>query len=519
MTMNGHMLKQFATERFKNQLPVLSLWQELSEHFYPERANFLRVHNVGEELSDNLSTSQPILIRRELANSFEGMLRDGKWFKIGIEGEPDEEGQRWLDWASNRLLLYFNQRTANFRRATKEVDNDYATFGNGVMSIEMNRRYNGLLFRSWHMRDTAWWDDEQGQVGGLVRKQEMTLYDMAQYFGESNLHKAHRRMLPKKPFKPIKLYHFDMPSQMYGDGEFEQFARVSLWMDIEHELVLEKFGMQVPIYIVPRFQTIAGSAYAYSPATVVGLPDARTLQAMTHTLLEAGERLARPPIIATENVIRGDANLYPDGITYVAEDYDQRSGAAMEVLKMDAKGFPLGAEMRESIIEVLQSAFYINKIGMPETTHEMTAYEVQERMKQYRRENLPLFAPIEHDYSGRMCELGFFLMRDNNFLGPAEQLPESLKEAEVRFIFESPLSSAEGERKATQFSQVAALLAEAAQFDPGVSAEINFSEAIRDAVQGVGAPQKWLKSVDDAQQGRAQLQQQQAQAAEAEAAA
>lgn len=516
--MQPHALKQFSQERFKLQMPVLSLWQELAEQFYPERADFLRTHNVGAELSDNLSSSQPVLIRRELANSFEGMLRDGEWFKIGIEGEADHQGKLWLDWASKRTLMFFNQRSANFRRTTKEVDNDYVTFGDGVLTVELNQKYSGLLFRSWHMRDCAWWDNEQGQVGGVVRKWVPKLHELAAYFGEDNIHPRHKQLLATQPFKDIQVVHYDMPSEMYGDGQYERFERVSIFLDIENEFLLGVTGSNRATYIVPRFQTIAGSPYAYSPATVVGLPDARTLQAMTHTLLEAGERHARPPIIATENTIRGDMNLYPDGVTFVSEDYDERDGASLRPLVQDAKGFPIGAGMRENIVEVLQSAFYINKIGLPETTHEMTAYEVQERMKQYRRENLPLFAPVEHDYSGQMCELAFDLLFNSGFLGSPQDIPRSLMGRDVVFKFMSPLSASEEEKKVSQFSMVSNMLAEAAQFDPAVTANVNFDEALRDSIEGAGAPAKWLKSVEDASKGREAMMQQAAAAAAEEAA-
>jgi hypothetical protein len=521
MKMTPGKLRQFSRERFEKQYPVLSLWQELAENFYPERNDFLRTHFIGEELTDSLSSSQPLLIRRELANSLEAMLRDGEWFTIGIEGEPDHEGKMWLEWASKRLMMLINQRTANFRRSTKELDNDYVTFGNGVMSIELNRNANGLLFRTWHMKDCAWWDNENGQVDGLVRKEEISLFKMAQYYGEQNMPKAHQKKLHSHPFHEVPIHHFDITSTMYGDPQYERFPRVQCTLDLQTETLLEIGGNDQPRYIVPRFQTIACSPYAYSPATVVGLPDARTLQAMTHTLLEAGERHARPPIIATENVIRGDANLYPDGITFVSEDYDERLGASLRPLVQDAKGFPFGVNMQSDIIEVLKSAFYVNKINMPDIGREMTAYEVSERMKQFRRENLPLFAPIEHEYSGRMCELAFETMLKHGFLGSPQDIPQSLRGQEVRFKFESPLTEADEEKKINQFAQVSQLLQQAVDYNPSIGNNLDFGTALRDAVNGTGAPEKWLRSLDDVQKLDEMQKQQMAAAgaAEAEAAA
>lgn len=505
MTTND--LKRFAGERFDKHIQVLTLWQTLSEHFYPERADFTQVHNVGEELGIGLASSQPVLIRRELGNSIGAMLRDGKWFHMGIDGDADHMGKMWLEYGTDRMFKLMNNRQANFRRATKEGDHDYATFGNAVISVELNKRANGLLYRNWHLRDCAWWDNDEGAVDGVVRKWKPKIHELKTYFdqvGDTFAPHVNRQIIDNKLFEEVDIRHFDMPSSMYGHSEFEKFERVSIFLDIKNEHIIRVVGKNHKCYIVPRFQTISGTPYAYSPATVVGLPEARTIQAMTHTLLEAGERHARPPLIATEKVIRGDANLFADGITYISEEYDQRSGPALAPLKLDTGGFPFGVEMREGIVEVLQAAFYVNKINLPETGHEMTAYEVQERMKQYRRENLPLFAPIEHEYNGQLCEVSFSILMENGLLGSPLDIPKSLREQEVVFSFQSPLTLSEEEKKSEQFHQMAQVLAEAAQFDEGVALNVNFDEAVRDSIEGRGAPMTWLRQVDEVAQRREQ---------------
>jgi hypothetical protein len=494
-------LKRFGDKRFENHIQVLTLWQTIAQHFYPERADFTQPHNIGEELGIGLASSQPVLIRRELGDSIGAMLRDGTWFNMGIDGDPDLIGKQWLEWASTRMFKFINNRAANFRRATKEGDHDYATFGNAVISVELNKHANGLLFRNWHMKDVAWWDNDEGKVDGVVRKWSPALHEVKTYFNKEgdNIHEDVEKLMgdPRRMFDKLDLYHFDITVDMYGDERYSRFQRVSVFMDTKREHVIRVVPKNHVTYVVPRFQTIAGSAYAYSPATVVGLPEARTIQAMTHTLLEAGERIAQPPIIATQGVIRGDANLFANGITYTSEEYDERLGAAIKTLETDARGFPYGAEMREGVVEVLQSAFFVNKINMPDLGHEMTAYEVQERMKQYRRENLPLFTPIEHEYNGQLCEVSFEILMENGLLGSHQDIPRSLSNQDVVFKFESPLSLADEEKKATTFAQVSQLLREAAEFDTSVVVNLNFDEAIRDAIDGAGAPAAWLNSVDE----------------------
>lgn len=490
---------------FGKQRHLLSLWQTLAEHFYPERADFTVTRNIGEELAVGLADSYPVLVRRDLGNAFSAMLRDGKWFEVDINGTPDHLGTMWLQWSSTRLLEFMNDRRAGFVRATKQGDHDFATFGQCALSVELNRQRDGLLFRNWHLRDMAWADNENGEPGYFSRKWKPSRRDLVNYFGSEKLHTniLHNIGRDGNAFKECDVRHLVLPAEMYGDEQIQN-PYVSIYVDVNNEHLIEAVGINHKFYIVPRFQTIAGSPYAYSPATVVGLPDARTLQAMTHTLLEAGERYARPPIIATEKVVRSDVDLSPDGITWVDDEYDEKTGASLRTLQQDRGGFPIGLEMRDNVVNILSSAFYLNKLSLPETGREMTAFEVAERMKQYRRENLPLFAPMESEYNGQLCEMAFDLAMQAGLLGSPYDVPESLQGSDVKFRFESPLTRSEEEEKATHFAQVSEMIAQAVVHDPNAVLNVNFDEALRDAIIGVGSPAKWLNSVEQVLQGRQQ---------------
>lgn len=509
---------QFCENLFTRQKPMLGLYQTLADHFYPERADFLHARNVGAELADYLVDSYPILVRRDLANSFHAMLRDGEWFEISVNGnEPDYNAKRWLEWAGKRQLNMMNVKASGFVRSTKEGDHDYATFGQTVISTEINRQRSGYLYRCWHLRDCAWWDDENGEVCGLARKWSPTKRTLVDYFGKDKLHGNVLHDLHREPFKEINVRHVFMPSAMYGDDQIESKHKyVSLFIDVDNQRLIEEIGLNNKIYTVSRFQTVSGSPYAYSPATVAGLPNARVLQAITHTLLEAGERYARPPVVATQKVIRSDVDLSPDGITWVDDEYDEKMGAALRPIFQDRGGFPLGQDMRQGVVNTLASAFYVDKMSLPDKSN-MTAYEVSEFMKQYRRQNLPLFAPMEAEYNGALCENTFELGMAAGFFGSPYDIPDSLRGAEVKFEFKSPLSESEQEKRATQFQIVSGMLAEAVQFDPQAVLNVNFDESLRDAIEGVGVPEKWLNDIKQVVQGRQLALVQQAAMAAAEA--
>lgn len=510
-------------DMFQKQSNLLSYWQILADNFYPERSDFRYVRNLGAELSDQVVDSHPILTRRDLANSFHAMLRDGDWFNIKTAPGtvPDRDGRAWLQFATQRQRAIFDAKGSGFTRAVKEGDHDFATFGNAVISVEPNRLRNGIVFRDWHLKDCAWTEDETGQVSTVARKWNASRFDLWRLFEknpDATLHESiTNEQARKKPYATEDIRHIVMPVDIYGDEEMIEngFKFVSLFLDMKRKVYIQKTPLYHQTYVVPRFQTISGSPYAYSPATVAGLPDARTLQAMTFTLLEAAERYSRPTIVATTGVVNGNVDLRPGGVTWVDNEYDERKGASLRNMSQDRGGFPIGANERGRVYEVLDRAFYLNKINLPMLDREMTAYEVQERMKQYRRENLPLFAPLESDYNGQICDATFNLGMQMGMFGSPQDIPRSLQGQDVIFQYESPLTESQNEEKANRFSQTSALLREAAEMDAGVIDNIDFDVAVRDAITGMNAPETWLvppEVVAERRQQDAAMAQAQAQA-------
>lgn len=152
-------LKDQADQLFSKRGPLLSLWQEIADNFAPMRADFTTCRNVGEELSKNLLTSYPVLACRDLGNAFGAMLRPSakQWFKIATD-KPDKEDTRAKQWLEKSTILTKNvmyAKDSGFTRAVKEADHDFAAFGQAALSIEMNKRRDGILYRCWHLRDVA----------------------------------------------------------------------------------------------------------------------------------------------------------------------------------------------------------------------------------------------------------------------------------------------------------------------------------------------------------------------------
>ena len=510
--MDAKQLLELSDTLYGKKLPLTSLHQEIADNFYPERADFTVTRSLGQDFAAQLMTSYPVQCRRSLGNQFSTMLRPTArdWFHIKRKYNKEEstDVKRWLEWFGETQRRAMYDRDALFTRATKEGDHDFAAFGQCAISVELNKNANGLLYRCWHLRDMAWMENEEGKIGFKVRKWKPTAQTLVRTF--KNVHEKVKKLAGKQPFDEVEVRHFVVDADMY-DGDAMRRPRWSIWYDVGHQHVMEAVPIWGQFYVIPRWQTVSGSQYSYSPATVAGLPDARLLQAMTFTLLEAGEKATSPPVIATKDVIKSDVSLYAGGITWVSEDYDERMGDALRPLNQDFRGFNFGVEMNRDTRALLHSAFYLDALKLPERAPEMTAYEVGQRVQEYIRNALPLFEPMEMEYNAALCDETFDLMMRNGAFGPAHRWPRELQGAEVEFAFESPLHDAIEQQKGQKFQEATQLLAQAISLDPSTAFLPKTEVALREALHGIGVPATWLNDEATVKAAKDQQAQQQAQ--------
>lgn len=497
---------------FGKRSQLLSLWQELAENFYVERANFTYTRNLGDEFSDHLMSSYPLMVRRDLGNAFSSMLRQDEWFKLKLSREDQEthDALKWLEYATGVQRRVMYDRRARFVRATKEGDHDFATFGQCVLSAELNKVRNGLLFRAWHLKDCAWSEGYDGSVNEMHRKWKPSAKELVGTFGKQ-VHAKVKEKAEKHPHVEIECRHIVLPADdMNEEGNFR-----SLFVDVENQHTVEDVEVKRFQYVVPRWQTVSGSQYAFSPATVAALPDARLLQSMTGVLLTAGEKYVDPPMLAVQEAIRSDVDIRRGGITWVDHEYDERLGEVLRPLSQDKSGFPAGFSMEEGIRGDLAEAFYLSKLSLPIMAGDMTATEVSQRVEEYIRQSLPLFEPMEMEYNGQLCDLVFNLLLDNNAFG--NTMPDSLANQEVEFQFESPLRTAIDRKDGVRYREALELTAMGSEMEASLPANVDFHEALRDALEGVGVKQTWLADEEQVEEAIKQAKQQQeiAQVAEA----
>src|SRR5258706_582830 len=261
------------------------------------RAQFTRQFYLSEQFADRILTSYPLMVQRDLGNAISAMLRprEQEWFQARIEGweSIDKTSKAWLQWATGVQKRAMYDRHSQFVRATREGDQDYAAFGQTAITREMDMAERRLLYRCWHLKDTVWAETYNGSIGEIYRYWYPTRQEVCKLFPKTVSPNV-KSQLANDPHVEVKCMHVVVSGEDYdrvplpGGDKPPKYRTpwVSCYIDVENKVVLQENASYSRIYTLPRWATVSGSAFAYSPAAVAGLPGGRLLPTMTLSLME-----------------------------------------------------------------------------------------------------------------------------------------------------------------------------------------------------------------------------------------
>ena len=501
-----------------------SLCQELAWQFCPDLASFTTKLVLGQDFAVDRMDSFPEQISRELTNQLSAMLRpsDRPWFRtttLSDSIDSNEDNARYLEYVTAAMRRALYDPRSKFIRATKEADRFYVNFGQAVLSCEEapgTREH--LYFRNYHIKDCSWLENDVGEVDTLHRKEMITARAMAMKFQQRSdrLSEEVKEAAEKTPHREFEMRIIVMPAKDYDlSGPASKRGRRKLpftivYVDAQNGRVIREGGLPDFIYIVPRWQMFAHFQYAFSPCSMVALPDARMSQMMAQILLEAGEKAIDPPLVAKQEVVIGEPNIQAGGISWIDIEHDDNLKNALDAIKLDPN-MTVGFEMRKDLREMLSKAFYIDKLALPEPESRTTAYEIGRRLEEHVRNLLPLFEPMQIEYNTRILDKAYSTlanMRAFTVDGSrgAPPLPPELSGADVTWSFESPIQRAQDQILVEYFKgslELAGLgLQAGAKANP-----LDVDRALRDAIRGIGTPATWRKTPQEMEQEAQQLAQ------------
>lgn len=501
-----------AMAAFSKKGALDSFWQEVADNHYPERADFTSNREIGSDPTSTLYSSEPILSRREFGNFMGTVLRPKgrKWFGMSpVEKRLKDltSVKMYLEPMAEDLRSVLYTRKSGYTRTMTAADHDYVTFGNAVGTVEERIDKSGLRFRSWHLRDCAWRQNMDGEVDTMFRKFTPTIRDlcMKEKAGWTISAKVLERRT-KEPDVKINCMHVEMPVWDYDYSiKRPKFDWVSLYYDVDNRQLLSFKLIPEFDYFVDRWSLLEGSPYAVSPCVICSLPDARSLQVMTWSVIEAGEKAVEPPLIGVHEAILGGVDISGGSVTWIDKNYDERTGEALRPLELG--GNPqFGEVLRQSITQNLNAAWSLNKLFMPQT-YNKTAYEANRLHEEFLRTMQPIMEPAEAERNGNHLEIAFAKAMRLGLLGDIKNMPPELRGRETDFTYDNPMEDARKQEGTFAYKSAMEVNALAKEMAPEVVSQFNHSKAYRDAISGI-APPDWLlpeqeaeTAVNEAKQG------------------
>lgn len=493
---------------FAKKAQLDTLHQLIAEQIYPERANFTRVRAEGEEYAQWLYESGPAQDRRDLAGSIGAITRPrGKeWFKPvpSDDARKTSRALKWCDHAKDvtRRLLYTAK--SRFQKVYADGDDDFVSFGNAITVLTENPERNGFLFELSHLRDNAWSTNRYDEVDVNHRKIKKTVRWVAQKYGADKLTAEQKVALEKNPYELVDIRHVLMPAEDYDPylprRKWQGRPYASIYINVAARTILNEGGYFEFPMLHRRWRVPDDSVYGYSPAAMLGLVDARVLQAQSRIIMDAGELRVAPPLIAKRDAILGGVNNFAGAVTWLDTEYDERLGDAIRPL--DTGGdVRLGLEMKVDTRAVLKAAFYLDKLNLP-SDKDMTAYEISERVAQYIRSAGPIFEPFESD-NAQMLDAVFKMALRLGYYGPIDEIPPELRGGEIKWDFDGPVQQAYSMVKVAKARQTIEAVKPLADVDPEVLDEYDLKKMARDVGEAIGGEEAWRRDPAEVEKIRA----------------
>jgi len=488
--------------RFAKRQQLDSFRQEVALNFAPHLAEWTSPLMMGDDYASHVVDGTPLLLARDFVGQIGAMLRPpGKqyfWHRTYVDKlNNSREVRDYLDWRSGQMMRIIHDRVTGYSRATKQADEFFGLFGDAVLSVDLSPRQDSLRIRNWHTKDCTWAMGDDNRANVITRKEWPTARIMRARFGEKKLHEKVNEAFEKDPDLTFEVRHEVLPVD-----EYEAYCKrtmknkdgwVSVWVDVAHKTVLREAHWEQFRYVVPRWVSLSGWAYAISPATTIALPDARMIQQQALAILEASEKSVNPPLVAYSDTIRGDVRLDAGGITWVDKQYDSRTGQPIEPLDL-GKNFPMGVDIMARTEAQLARAFYIDVLRMPDTRSSKSTVEVKFLIDEYIRAALPLFAPMQVEYNDELLYVADQLIEQAG--GYDREKPKALKGEPLTFQWDNPLSEMLERQKSQMVSelgmlaQTVAALEAAAQQARAIK-QVDTVKMFRESAMGLGTA-GWL---------------------------
>ena len=494
-----------------------SHWRDLSDFILPRRSRFsISDVNKGDRRNQKIIDSTATLAARTLRSGImSGVTSPARpWFRLTTQ-DPDlaEWGpvKQWLHAVQQRVSASYLK--SNLYNILPTVYGDLGVFGTAAMSVE--EVFNGDVIHAKSFPIGSYWvaKDDFGRINTFVREFRMTVAQLLETFGSkkngefdwSNFSTYVRGQYDQGNLQTwIDVTHFVMPNSEYDPknpiAKFKKFTSCYFesgtgYDSKEDDKYLRESGYDYFPILVPRWETTAEDVYGTNCPGMEALGDIKQLQNGEKRIMEAVDKMIRPPMKGPTSMKGQAASIISGDITYI----DNVNGQGFEpVYEVNFRIQEM--EMKQSQVRSrIQRSFYEDLFLMLSNLdrRQITARELEERHEEKLLALGPVLEQINQDLLDPLTDIAFNIHLRQRLLPPP---PPELQGMELKVEYISVMAQAQkmlGVSSVERFTQFVGGLA---QVDQGVLRKIKADQIVDVYGEMLSVPPSIVRTDEEVQQ-------------------
>lgn len=474
-----------------------SHWQEIADYCLPTKATITSQRASGQKLPSTVYDSTAISAVNIFAAGLHSYLTNpsSKWFALSLQEKEllkFQEVKEWLKICEEQIFNVFN--STNFNQQIHETYVDFVTFGTACLYEEED--YEKIIrFSTRPISEIFIMENDRGIIDLLFRYFSYDARQATLKWGTSVSDKIKEKMNSGKWDERFEFLHIIEPryDRIAGKEDSKNKPFSSTYLELDQEKELSVGGYDDFPFFVPRFTKVSNEVYGYCQ-TMVALPDIKTLNAMSKTILKAAQKQVDPPLVVPD-----DALLLPFNQTAGAVNI-KTAGTNDKVEVIEQRGrLDIGLEMENQRRSAIKSALFVDLFLLLAQHPDMTATEVRERVFEKMLILGPTLGRLMNELLDPIIHRTFSILSRLGILPP---VPKILQGRNYKVEYISPLAKAQKAAESQSINEFLGFVAELAKVNAETLDNVDFDKAVQELATIKNIPVNILRSDDEVQKLR-----------------
>lgn len=495
--------------------PYLRTWQDIMDYMVPGRgAKVSGVLYTPNARRVTLYDNHAVDAAQLLAQALHGIVTNASslWLGLRCVDPREREMKKVKEWLSRvERTAHEEIYVSNADTQLAEMYQDFVTIATACMLIEEGDE-TALNFDTLHISEYFIAENNKGRIDTVFRRFEYSARQAAKEFADEKdkLSKDVKKAIDKEPDKQFTFCHAVFPRDDIDESKVDStnMPFASVYWEPKAKNVIRESGFREFPYATPRYSVRSGEVWGWSPA-FSGLVIAKLLNKIAKTVLDAGERRAKPPLQAP------DEGLVSSGVTIVPGEINFYRAGTTDRIEPIIMGDPaFGQELIEFYGKRLWDTFQLSQVQLANQPY-MSVQEVLTRSAQSDRIMGPMLGRLRFEFLGPVAKRVFGILSAK---GAFPEPPAILKRSgAINVEYISPLARSQRMHEANAISRINEIMAPLWGVDPSSMDVVDGDETVRVLYEVLSGPRDVVRDREQVAEIRKQRKQDQQAAMQAEA--